>query len=301
MNEAEAKVYKAFREVPVDIREKIERSGREALMRRNKEFHVYRHSSRIKTDHNEEQFYKALHKTLQDTPAFSGLIKLIDAMHPGPRTTPKPPPVKKTAPAAPFVKLGSVFVEDVPPFLTITDSIMSGDNSADAPPFANPDGTMGFTLIPGVTGTPAGSITAFAALGQLFAPQSSGLMLLGAAPTATSGLTWGASWGRTAAGSLTLEFIVSEFDVQGNFISDTVMATNDLIPAFSAGFGGGSQTPVGSQISMTGWMSVVSGNFYWCWVQLVGFAEANVQATFGSSNINLFAFAQLPSFIVYMP
>ena len=251
-----------------------------------------------------EPIAKAFRKGLQDTPSFNDLVKALDSARKNWRVHPVQELSKPTAVArSPFLTLGSQSALDVPPFLTIATSDAQGDNSATELPFADDFGFMQFLLNPGVVAN--GSITAWAAVGQLFVPQSDGLMMLSAAPTYNWSANWWSEWWRLAGGSVTLEFIVSVFDSTGQtFLGNTVLGSNSLFSENDESLSEGDQSEGGSStdgLEMSGWTSVNSGNLCFCWVQLVGWASANQKANFGASKMTVFANASVSSLLIYMP
>jgi hypothetical protein len=302
MDSKSSEAYRLLKAVPQELQKKMVSSISERLGERNRA-----HGNRLLLSHNKRQqqirpVVEAFHTVLSKDAGFAPIINALEEMrrHRDKEITSHGNVyLQKTPPQSPFAKLGSLTVLDVPPFLTITASDGQGDNSATEFPNASPNGTMGFQLNPGVVAN--GSITAWAAVGQVFAPQTDGPMSLFASPTISWGANWWSELFREAGGNLVMEFIVSTFDGSGNFLGNNVMFPFPLFNKSDYSWFEGDQSDSGNLLPpMIGFTQVQAGTFVFCWVQLVGWATADQTAAVGDSKMTIFANATLPSLLIQM-
>jgi hypothetical protein len=205
---------------------------------------------------------------------------------------------------SPQVRLGSIHVNDVPPFLALAWLGISG--YADASEGPNADGSSGNMnffisagLNPGDQGG-NGSISCWTAIGQTFAAPNSGQLVFSASPS----ISWAADevslfW-RQAAGNLWIGQVINVFNSDGSLISTPVATQSSLVSFDDYNLSGGSD-PSGSNSGMqlSASLSAEAGMLYNCWVWMGGnatadsynaqsFAEVNMWATVSSIGVDLF-------------
>lgn len=299
MDERERRAYDEFRTVPLAVREVLESHSKRELTAHNERHARNFAGRRGQSEEQIQQISSQYRKAIQSLPGYPKERPSIKEQVIYNREN-RPVPKRIANLSAPFAKIGTLFVYDTPPFQTVTSYVLSGDWGATAGPEALADGSMSFDLNPGITSQ--GSITAFAAVGQLYAPQSDGVMFIGANPYVNWWIDIYSDDFQYAECDVDIQFCISEFDQDVHFVTNHTI-DNDNVFSQSANFWlYGSNSQAGdSSWGLSGSLPLIGGHYYWCWVQLVGYANCDWDGSGGwsSSVASVWADANCSSLTIY--
>lgn len=275
MDQHAEQLYKAFHQTPAAMRENLPVGLEHALKQRhanlNRRFAEQQASRKLSEPILKKIFHEA-----------AGL-----KLPPPPKRTPPSLPAERPRSDKPWLKHGSVFIFDVPPFAGTfaAGSITGGGMEA---PLALTDGQMQVLLsVPGDppweggTNNNGGTASSTAAVGMAYSPPGLICKIENGVMTVTTSVSWSYEW---SAGSKTwtpaeIDFscgvLVQQFDSDGAFVGTIANQEAPILTGVYQNFlGTGGDGQSGMQ-TLIAFANVDNNHNYAIWVYLVGDALAS--------------------------
>ena len=211
--------------------------------------------------------------------AFSAIPGVADAFKKARR--PEPTELPNVSPLLvqtdPTVRLGSIHVVNVKPFLALDHIHDTGTCIVNVAADGN-TGNMSFVCDTGISDS--GHAQCWCAIGRNYVTPEAGLLRFSSSPSFAWSCSWASNWWREAAGTLFIGQVMNRFQLDGTYL-DTPVSTQNYVYSYDDNnlSDGGNQSGVNSGFNLSSSVVCDSSVNVTCWVWIGCFTNAD-----GSNN-----------------